>query len=128
MVVSILVLTEIYQAKSTFFCTCISPAHSLLVVVDGQSIGQAQVSVHQHLPLCTVHVGTLDLRSITVPVSPENVTEMKKKAEMRLGVWIYEVHGNRYFICYFPHLGVSYSEGFLIMGMWNTGCYWYDIV
>ena len=50
--------------------TCIRPAEELGLGVKGQAVGQAQVILHQNRPLRAVHVGRLDLGSVSVPVSP----------------------------------------------------------
>lgn len=50
---------------------CIRPVDFLLVEVDGQTVGPAQVSGDDHLSLVAGHSGALDLRH-PPPVRPEN--------------------------------------------------------
>lgn len=51
---------------------CVGPIDFLLVEVDGQAVGPAQVCGHNGLPLVACHGGPLDLWS-AAPVRPVDI-------------------------------------------------------
>ncbi len=52
--------------------TGVRPADEVGIVIDGQTVRQAQVLSDESLSLTAIHVGGLYLRGFAVPVTPEH--------------------------------------------------------
>ncbi len=54
--------------------TCVRPAELPALGVKGQSVGQPQPFLHQHRPVAAVQTRALDLRPVSVPVGPVQIS------------------------------------------------------
>lgn len=62
-----------------YHLTCVGPAQLPGLGVIGQSVGQPQAVLHQHRPVGPVHAGALDLRPVSVPVGPVQVSAGRER-------------------------------------------------